>query len=161
MIRLSVNDSVHEVDVEENMPLLWILRDELGLVGTKYGCGKGLCGACSVLVDGSAVRSCSVSVGNVTGKVTTIEGVGNIDNLHAVQKSWIEHQVAQCGYCQPGLIIATIALLSRNPSPTDEDIDSALAGNLCRCGTYSRVRSAVKSAAKRLKKTGSDQGVNG
>lgn len=161
MIRLSVNGSVYEVDVDENMPLLWVLRDEIGLVGTKYGCGKGLCGACSVLVDGSVVRSCSVSVGKITGKVTTIEGVGNIDNLHVVQRSWIEHQVAQCGYCQPGLIIATIALLSRNPTPTDEDIDSGLSGNLCRCGTYSRIRAAVKSAAERLSGTGSVQGVNG
>lgn len=161
MIHLNVNGSVYEVDVDENMPLLWVLRDELGLVGTKYGCGKGLCGACGVLVDGNAVRSCTVSVGNITGKVTTIEGVGSIDALHAVQESWIEHQVAQCGYCQPGLIIATIALLARNPSPTDEDIDTSLSGNLCRCGTYSRVRSAVKSAAAKLNTTRRAGGVTG
>ena len=156
MIRLNVNGSLYEVDVDENMPLLWVLRDELGLVGTKYGCGKGLCGACSVLVGGSAVRSCSVSAGSVDDQITTIEGVGNANALHAVQQAWIEHQVAQCGYCQSGMIISTIALLARNPSPTEEDIESGLAANLCRCGTYSRVLSAVKSAAARLTQSGSE-----
>ena len=153
MIRLNVNGSLYEVDVDENMPLLWVLRDELELVGTKYGCGKGLCGACSVLVNGNAVRSCLVSVGSVGGQVTTIEGVGNVDALHAVQEAWIEHQVAQCGYCQPGMIISTIALLARNPTPTDEDIESGLAANLCRCGGYSRILSALKSAAAKLSRS--------
>ena len=154
MIVLRINGAVHEVDVDEDMPLLWVLRDELGLVGTKYGCGKGLCGACGVLVDGYAVRSCAIGAGSVTGEVTTVEGVGSADALHAVQASWIDHQVAQCGYCQPGMIIAAIALLDHNPSPTDEDIDVALSSNLCRCGTYTRVRAAIKSAAGALRAAG-------
>lgn len=156
--KLNVNGSVHEIDVDENMPLLWVLRDELGLTGTKYGCGKGLCGACSVLIDGQVVRSCAISASAITGEITTIEGAGNPQTPHAVQASWIAHQVAQCGYCQPGLIIATIGLLNRNVDPSDADIDAALSGNLCRCGTYSRVRAAVKSAAQTLNPDATSRG---
>ena len=150
MIRLKVNGSEFELDVDEAMPLLWVLRDELGLTGTKYGCGIGLCGSCSVLVDGVAMRSCALNAGEVAGDVTTIEGIGTPDAPHLVQESWIEHQVAQCGYCQPGQIVTAVALLTQNPSPSDAEIDVALADNLCRCGTYVRIRQAVKSAAERM-----------
>ncbi len=149
-VQLNINGAAYDAEVEEGMPLLWVLRDELGLVGTKYGCGVGICGACTVLVDGRAVRACSIAVGAVTGEITTIEGLGTPDSLHALQQAWIEHQVAQCGYCQPGQLMAAVALLDRNPSPSDENIDTALSANLCRCGTYPRIRSAVKAAARRL-----------
>ena len=131
------------------MPLLWALRDELGLTGTKYGCGLGLCGACTVLVDGVAARSCSLRVGDVAGEVTTIEGLGSASDLHLVQEEWIRHQVAQCGYCQPGQIMTAAGLLAGQGSPDDADIDSALL-NLCRCATYPRIRKAVRSAARGL-----------
>ena len=133
------------------MPLLWVLRDELGIVGPKYGCGIAQCGACTVHIEGVAVRSCSLRVGDVQGPVVTIEGLGRPEALHAVQKAWIEHQVAQCGYCQSGQIMAAAAFLSVQPSPTDEQIDSAMSANLCRCGTYPRIRLAVKAAAANLK----------
>lgn len=149
--RLKVNGSEHRVDVDEDMPLLWVLRDELGLTGTKYGCGIGLCGACSVLVDGAANRSCAISIGKVSGEVTTIEGIGTPDDPHVVQEEWIRHQVAQCGYCQSGQIITAVSLLERNDSPSAEEIDDALSDNLCRCGTYVRIRQAVRSAAERIK----------
>ncbi|NNF26989.1 MAG: (2Fe-2S)-binding protein [Gemmatimonadetes bacterium] len=149
-VRLRVNGSSYAVDVDEGMPLLWVLRDELGLVGTKYGCGIGQCGACSVLIDGQPVPACSIEASAVRGEVTTIEGLGQPDTLHAVQKAWIDHQVAQCGYCQSGQIIRAVALLADNPSPTDQDIDLAMAANLCRCGTYSRIRAAIKTAAAHL-----------
>ncbi len=149
-VRLNINGAAYDAEVDERMPLLWVLRDELGLVGTKYGCGVGICGACTVLVDGRAVRACSIAVGAVTGEITTIEGLGTPDSLHALQQAWVEHQVAQCGYCQPGQLMAAVALLDRNPSPSDDDIDTALSANLCRCGTYPRIRSAVKAAARRL-----------
>lgn len=150
-MRLTVNAIDHEVDVEPEMPLLWVLRDELGITGPKYGCGMAQCGACTVHLDGAAVRSCSVPVGTVKGPVTTVEGLGRPDALHAVQKAWIEHQVAQCGYCQSGQVMAAAALLSTEPNPTDEQIDQAMSGNLCRCGTYPRIRLAVKTAAANLK----------
>jgi isoquinoline 1-oxidoreductase alpha subunit len=150
LIRLIVNGSEYEVDVDEQMPLLWALRDELGLTGTKYGCGIGICGSCSVLVDGVAMRSCAIPVGDVAGEVTTIEGIGTPDALHVIQEEWIRHQVAQCGYCQPGQIITAVALLAENRSPSDGEIDDAFSDNLCRCGTYQRIRQAVKSAAERL-----------
>lgn len=149
-MKLTVNGKSHEVDVAEDMPLLWVLRDELGITGPKYGCGIAMCGACTVHVDGVAVRSCALSVGDVAGDVTTIEGLGTPEALHAVQEAWVEHQVAQCGYCQPGQIMSAAALLEGNPDPADADIDEALSGNLCRCGTYPRIRAAVKTAAGKL-----------
>jgi isoquinoline 1-oxidoreductase alpha subunit len=151
---LTVNGIEHSVAVDDDMPLLWVLRDELGLNGTKYGCGIGACGACSVLMNGVAVRSCLIRAGDVAGEVTTIEGIGAPEALHAVQEAWVAHQVAQCGYCQPGQIVTAISLLARQPDPTDRDIDAAFAGNLCRCGTYVRIREAVRTAAERLKAAG-------
>ena len=139
------------MDVEPEMPLLWVLRDELGIIGPKYGCGIAQCGACTVHVDGAAVRSCSLRVGDVGGAVVTIEGLGRPDALHPVQRAWIEHQVAQCGYCQSGQIMSAAAFLAVQPAPTDEQIDRAMSANLCRCGTYPRIRLAVKTAATRLK----------
>ena len=151
MILLQVNGTEYRVDVDPAMPLLWVLRDELGLTGTKFGCGIGLCGSCSVLIDGVAVRSCGVSVVDVAGQVTTIEGIGTPEAPHLVQEEWIRHQVAQCGYCQSGQIVTAVSLLTQNSSPSDVEIDEALTDNLCRCGTYVRIRQAVKSAAERSK----------
>ncbi|WP_205410825.1 (2Fe-2S)-binding protein [Salaquimonas pukyongi] len=150
MTSLTVNGKQYEVEVEGDMPLLWVLRDELGITGPKYGCGIAQCGACTVHVDGVAVRSCQLAIGDLDGEVTTIEGLGTPQTLHAVQAAWIEHQVAQCGYCQSGQIMQAASLLDVNPEPTDEDIDAAMSGNLCRCGTYVRIREAVKSAAAKL-----------
>lgn len=150
-MRLKVNGKTHEVDVENDMPLLWVLRDELGITGPKYGCGIAMCGACTVHVDGVAVRSCSLQAGDVSGEITTIEGLGSPEAMHAVQTAWVEHQVAQCGYCQSGQIMAAAALLGVNSRPTDEDIDRAMSANLCRCGTYPRIRAAVKAAAPKLR----------
>ena len=152
-MELSVNGQTFAVDVEPETPLLWVLRDEIGLVGTKFGCGISMCGACSVLVDGEPTRSCSLPVGDVEGAITTIEGLGNAGHLSAVQEAWIEHQVAQCGYCQSGQIIVATALLKDNPTPTDDDIDDAMSGNLCRCGTYPRIRAAVRTAAAKIRET--------
>jgi isoquinoline 1-oxidoreductase alpha subunit len=150
-MRLNVNGKMHEVDVEEEMPLLWVLRDELGITGPKYGCGIAMCGACTVHVSGMAVRSCSLQVGDVRGDITTIEGLGSPEAMHAVQAAWVEHQVAQCGYCQSGQIMAAASLLSVNATPTDDDIDRTMSANLCRCGTYLRIRAAVKAAAAKLR----------
>ncbi|MEM8814610.1 MAG: (2Fe-2S)-binding protein [Pseudomonadota bacterium] len=150
-MKLKVNGRDHEVDVDGSMPLLWALRDELGITGPKYGCGIAMCGACTVHVDGRAVRSCVLPVASVQGEVTTIEGLGTAESLHAVQAAWVEEQVAQCGYCQPGQIMSAAALLAGTPSPSDAEIDRALSGNLCRCGTYPRIRAAVHSAAARLR----------
>jgi len=147
---ISVNGIEHDVDVEADTPLLWVLRDNLKLTGTKYGCGIAQCGACTVHVDGLAVRSCQLAVGDLVGDVTTIEGLGTPENLNAVQEAWIEHQVAQCGYCQSGQVMQAASLLDINPNPTDEDIDLVMSGNLCRCGTYPRIRAAVKTAAKKI-----------
>ncbi len=132
------------------MPLLWVLRDVLGIKGPKYGCGIAQCGACTVHIDGQAVRSCQVAVGDVWGPVTTIEGLGTPDAPHPVQAAWIDAQVAQCGYCQSGQIMQAASLLAETPNPTDEDIDDAMSGNLCRCGTYPRIRAAIKAAAKSM-----------
>ncbi len=149
-MKLTVNGKTHQVDVEPEMPLLWVLRDELNLPGTKYGCGMALCGVCTVHVDGTPVRSCVTPVGAINGAVTTIEGLGTPAALHLVQAVWIEHQVAQCGYCQSGQIMSAAALLQQNKAPTDADIDAAMSGNLCRCGAYPRIRAAIHDAAKRL-----------
>ncbi|HCQ56549.1 MAG: (2Fe-2S)-binding protein [Sulfitobacter sp.] len=150
-MELTVNGTVHEVDVEDDMPLLWVLRDVLGITGPKYGCGIAQCGACTVHVDGLAVRSCQLRAADVNGNVTTIEGLGTPEALHVVQAAWVEHQVAQCGYCQSGQIMQAASFLELNPEPTDDQIDAAMSGNLCRCGTYPRIRAAVHSAAARLR----------
>lgn len=147
---LVINGTAHIVDVEEDMPLLWILRDELGITGVKYGCGIAQCGACTVHIDGQPVRSCTVTAEQVSGEITTIEGLGRPNALHVVQEAWIEHQVAQCGYCQSGQIMAAAALLELNPAPSKQDIDNFMSANLCRCGTYPRIRAAIRSAAARL-----------
>jgi aerobic-type carbon monoxide dehydrogenase small subunit (CoxS/CutS family) len=149
MIRLNVNGKDHSVDVDPDTPLLWVLREDLGLTGTKYGCGIAFCGACTIHVNGFATRACVTPVSSVQGKkVVTIEGLSpSAGTMHAVQRAWIEEDVVQCGYCQPGQIMAAAALLAARPKPTDADIDAALAGNICRCGTYQRVRAAVHRAA--------------
>ena len=147
LFQLTINGSPYEVEVEGRMPLLWVLRDELGFTGTKYSCGASLCGACTVLVDDRPVRSCVLPIAGVEGLVTTIEGLGDIDSPGLVQEIWIETQVAQCGYCQSGQIMSAHGLLQRNSDPSDEDIDEAMAGNICRCGTYPRIREAIKRAA--------------
>lgn len=147
-IILTINGAPRTVDVDPATPLLWVVRDELGLTGTKYSCGQGLCGSCTVLVDDEPVRSCITSVGSVAGKrILTIEGLST--NLaHPVQKAWIAEEVSQCGYCQPGQILAATALLAKKPHPTDADIDDAMSGMLCRCGTYQRIRKAIHRAAE-------------
>ncbi|APO86356.1 MULTISPECIES: (2Fe-2S)-binding protein [unclassified Marivivens] len=147
---LTINGTAHAVDLPDNVPLLWVLRDALHLTGTKYGCGVAACGACTVHIDGEAVRSCQVALGDVWGAVTTIEGIGTPDAVAVVQQAWIDHQVAQCGYCQSGQIMQAAALLAQNVAPTDDDIDEAMNGNLCRCGTYPRIRAAIHDAAKKL-----------
>jgi len=147
---ITVNGSDHRVDLPDDVPLLWVLRDELGLTGTKYGCGVAACGACTVHIDGEAVRSCQVQLGDVRGRVTTIEGVGTPDNLAVIQQAWIDNQVAQCGYCQSGQIMQAASLLASNPNPSDADIDEAMHGNICRCGTYTRIRAAIRDAASEI-----------
>ena len=148
--QLTVNGKSVEIDLPDNVPLLWVLRDEMGLTGTKFGCGVAACGACTVHIDGTAVRSCQVALGDVWGGVTTIEGHGTLDDLSLLQQVWIDHQVAQCGYCQSGQIMSAIGLLSKNPSPNDKEIDNAMSGNACRCATYVRIRSAIKLASEKL-----------
>ncbi|MEE3627546.1 (2Fe-2S)-binding protein [Nitrospirillum sp. BR 11752] len=148
MIKISINGTVHDVEVEQDTPLLWVLRDVLGMTGTKFGCGVAQCGACTVHVDGTPVRSCQLAVGDVGDMpVVTIEGIGATPAGAKVQKAWMDLQVAQCGYCQSGQIMAAAALLTQTPAPTDADIDAAMAGNICRCGTYVRIRDGVKRAA--------------
>ncbi len=148
---LRINNKTHRINIDADTPLLWVLRDELGYTGTKYGCGRGLCGACTIHVDGEATRSCMTAVDNVDGaEITTIEGLST-DNSHPLQKSWISEEVPQCGYCQPGQIMTAAALLDRNTDPDDEDINSAMKMNLCRCGTYDRIRKAIHLAAKEQK----------
>jgi isoquinoline 1-oxidoreductase alpha subunit len=146
-INLNINGKSQSVDLDPNTPVLWVLRDHLDLVGTKYGCGIAQCGACTVIMDGNAVRSCSIPVSAAEGaKITTIEGLSEKGD-HPVQKAWLEHDVPQCGYCQAGQIMSAVALLENNPNPTDEDIDNAMDGNICRCGTYVRIKKAIKTAA--------------
>ncbi len=147
MVKLLVNGEEHEIKADPDMPLLWVLRDLLGLTGSKYSCGMSVCGACTVLVDGEPVRSCSTPVAAVSGKkITTIEGL-SADRSHPVQQAWIEEQVPQCGYCQSGQVLSAVALLARKPQPSDADIDKAMSGVLCRCGTYPRIRRAIRRAA--------------
>jgi len=148
MVHLTVNGVARSFDGDPEMPLLWYLRDILGLTGSKFGCGMGLCGACTVLQNGKAIRSCQKQMGSVAGLAfTTIEGV-SAHGPHAVQKAWAEVNVPQCGYCQPGQIMQAVSLLSTKPHPSDDDIDTVMAGNICRCGTYQRIRAAIKTAAK-------------
>lgn len=148
---LTINGNRYQVDLPDNVPLLWVLRDEIGLTGTKFGCGVAACGACTVHIDGQAVRSCQVALSDVTGEVTTIEGIGTPDAMAAIQTAWNDHQVAQCGYCQSGQIMQATALLAQIPAPSDDEIDAAMQGNLCRCGTYPRIRAAIHSAASLMK----------
>jgi len=146
---LKINALQHDIDLPEDTPLLWVLRDELGLLGTRYGCGAALCGCCTVHADGKALRSCVATLADVAGaEITTIEGLGTPDAPHPVQSAWLEIDVAQCGYCQSGQMMQAAALLQEIPRPSDEDIDAAMSGNLCRCGTYNRVRAAIHRAAE-------------
>ena len=147
---LRINGNSQTVDLPGDVPLLWVLRDAIGLTGTKFGCGVAACGACTVHIDGEAVRSCQVALADVWGEVTTIEGLGTPDKMATIQQAWVDHQVAQCGYCQSGQIMNAAALLAQTPAPTDQDIDDAMQGNLCRCGAYPRIRAAIKDAAQRL-----------
>jgi isoquinoline 1-oxidoreductase alpha subunit len=148
-IKLTVNNTAYAVDVPAEMPLLWVIRDVIGLTGTKYGCGVAQCGACTVHIDGAAVRSCITAVGDVAGAVTTIEGLsGNGD--HPIQAAWTKHNVPQCGYCQSGQMMNAAAFIKEKPHPTDADIDAAMDGNICRCGTYGRIRAAIKDAAENI-----------
>ena len=147
-IRLTVNGAKRSVNVDDDTPLVWVLRNTLALTGTKFGCGMGVCGSCTILENGKAIRSCQKQMGSVAGLAfTTIEGV-SAQGTHAVQKAWAEVNVPQCGYCQPGQIMQAVSLLSTKPHPTDDDIDTVMAGNICRCGTYQRIRAAIKTAAK-------------
>ena len=151
MANFTLNDRPVDIDIDESTPLLWVLRDTLKLNGTKFGCGLAQCGACTVHLDGQAIRSCITPVAAIEGRsVKTIESIGEDKVGSAVQQAWIEHDVPQCGYCQSGQIMSAVALLTRNTAPDDGDIDSAMAGNICRCGTYARIRAAIKSAARRL-----------
>jgi isoquinoline 1-oxidoreductase alpha subunit len=146
MLRLTVNGKAHDIDIDPNTPLLWAIREWVGLTGTKYGCGIAQCGACTVHIDGVATRSCGMAVSDAAGKqITTIEGLAADGNLHKVQQAWIDHDVPQCGYCQSGMIMAVAALIKEKPKPTDADIDAAIT-NICRCGTYQQVRTAVHAA---------------
>lgn len=148
MISLNVNGKTHKLEVEPDTPLLWVLREQLGLTGTKYGCGIAQCGSCTVLVDGDAVRSCALPVSAAQGKtIRTVEDLASSGKLTKIQKAWVEHQAPQCGYCQSGMVMAATALLEKNPNPTDADIDAAMT-NICRCGTYQEVRRAIRSVSQ-------------
>jgi isoquinoline 1-oxidoreductase subunit alpha len=152
-ITFKLNNADQTIDVDPDMPLLWAIRDVIGLTGTKFGCGMALCGACTVHLDGDAIRSCITPVSNVNGKaITTIEGVSS-NRSHPIQKAWIQHQVPQCGYCQSGQIMSAVALLEKNPAPSDEEITTGMSGNICRCGTYQRIHDAIKSASKEISST--------
>ncbi len=152
MTRFTLNGAPITIDENGDMPLLWVIRDIVKLKGSKFGCGAGLCGACTMYVDSMAVRSCTLSLSQVEGaNITTIEGVGTPENLHALQKAWIKHSVPQCGYCQSGQIMSAYGLLQDNSNPSDNDIDAAMAGNICRCGTYTQIKAAIKEAAAELR----------
>jgi isoquinoline 1-oxidoreductase alpha subunit len=164
MIKLSVNGKIHDVEVDLSTPLLWVIREKIGLTGTKFGCGISQCGACTVHLNGAPIRSCVTPVQLAVDQlITTIEGVKSVENeLHPVQQAWIDEQVPQCGYCQSGQIMSAIALLDANPSPTDVDIDNAMSGNICRCGTYPRIRRGIKRAALAIEASGENEvSVNG
>ncbi|MBT6208615.1 MAG: (2Fe-2S)-binding protein [Woeseia sp.] len=164
MIKLNVNGKIHDVEVDPSTPLLWVIREQLGLTGTKFGCGISQCGACTVHLNGTPIRSCVTPVqAAVDQLITTIEGVKTYDDeLHPVQQAWIDEQVPQCGYCQSGQIMSAIALLDSNPSPTDVDIDNAMSGNICRCGTYPRIRRGIKRAALAIEASGeNEESING
>ena len=164
MITLNINGKIHEVDVDPTTPLLWVIREQAGLTGTKFGCGIAQCGACTVHLNGSPVRSCVTPVQTAAGQeITTIEGVAPASGgLHPVQIAWIDEQVPQCGYCQSGQVMSAVALLAANPSPSDEDIDTAMSGNICRCGTYPRIRRGIKRAALAMNTaTATEDNVNG
>jgi isoquinoline 1-oxidoreductase alpha subunit len=149
MLTLQVNEKEHELDVPEDMPLLWALRDVVGLTGTKFGCGVALCGACTVHLDGRPIRSCITPVASVAGKpITTIEAIGETSSGKKIQQAWLNVEVVQCGYCQPGQIMSAAALIESNPNPSDAEIDAAMSGNICRCGTYPRIRAAIKQASQ-------------
>jgi len=151
MITLNINGETHELEVDPGTPLLWVIREQAGLIGTKFGCGIAQCGACTVHLDGEPIRSCVTPVRAAEGReITTIEGVGSADGLHPVQQAWIDEQVPQCGYCQSGQVMSAVALLENNPSPSDADIDAAMSGNICRCGTYPRIRKGIKRAAQAM-----------
>jgi len=151
MVTLRINGESHSLDIEPEMPLLWAIRNEIGLTGTKYGCGIAQCGACTVLMDGKAVRSCSLPVASAQGReITTIEGLSQNGVLNKVQQAWVAEDVPQCGYCQSGQVMSATALLNRTPNPDDADIDAAMAGNICRCGTYVRIRRAIHRAAGKV-----------
>ena len=151
MFTLLINNQTRQIDAEPDMPLLWVLRDVIGLKGTKYGCGIAACGACTVLIDGVATRSCVTSISEVNGAVTTIEGLANGATLHAVQQAWLDLNVVQCGYCQSGQIMSAVSLLTENPEPTEAEINAGMDGNLCRCGTYPKIRAGIILAADKLK----------
>ncbi len=149
MINFQLNNSPVEVDIDPDTPLLWVVRDHFKLKGSKFGCGMGLCGACTMHLNGEAVRTCTLPISAVQGAViTSIEGLGTPDNLHPLQQAWVEHSVPQCGYCQSGQLMSASALLAKNPNPSDDDIVTAMNGNICRCGTYSKIKSAIKSVSK-------------
>lgn len=150
-MQIELNGEVRQIDVEADTPLLWVIRDEIGLKGTKFGCGQGLCGACTVHLNGIAIRSCVTPIAAVDGqRITTIEGLPDNGKLHAVQSSWMKHNVPQCGYCQSGQLMSASALLQSNPNPSDDEIDMAMSGNICRCGTYPRIKAAIKDAASQM-----------
>ena len=149
MISFTINNQSHTLDIDPNTPLLWVVRDHLNFKGSKFGCGKGLCGACTMHLNGNAIRSCITPISAVAGQaITTIEGLSSEDTLHPLQRAWIENSVPQCGYCQSGQIMSAAALLAKNAAPSDQDIDEAMSGNLCRCGTYPKIKSAIKQAAQ-------------
>lgn len=163
MITLNINGEKHDLEVDPTTPLLWVIREQIGLIGTKFGCGIAQCGACTVHLNGSPIRSCVTPVQAAAGQqITTIEGVAGNGDLHPVQQAWIDEQVPQCGYCQSGQVMSAVALLESNPSPTDEEIDVAMSGNICRCGTYPRIRRGIKRAAVSIAASPTDkETVNG